>query len=48
MSKDLKQFLVNEKFLDLNDIAGGNIENATRMLVGLAILKELNSNIWID
>lgn len=31
MSKQLKQFLVNEKYNDLNDIAEGNPEKATRI-----------------
>lgn len=31
MSRELKQFLVNEKYQDLNDIANGNIENANRI-----------------
>lgn len=31
MSKQLKQFLVNEKYKDLNDIAEGNINKATRI-----------------
>ena len=31
MSKELKQFLINEKYLDLNDIADGKQENATRI-----------------
>ena len=43
MSKDLKQFLVNEKFLDLNDIAQGNVNSATRILA----MKEL-FNVFLD
>ena len=31
MSKELKQFLINEKFLDLNDIAEGRQESAGRI-----------------
>lgn len=31
MSKELKQFLINQKYQDLNDIANGNIENANRI-----------------
>lgn len=31
MSKDLKQFLVNQKYQDLSDIADGNTENANRI-----------------
>lgn len=31
MSKDLKQFLINQKYQDLNDIAEGNIESANRI-----------------
>ena len=31
MSKELKQFLVNQKYQDLSDIADGNYENANRI-----------------
>lgn len=31
MSKELKQFLINQKYQDLNDIANGNINNANRI-----------------
>lgn len=31
MGKDLKQFLVNQKYQDLSDIADGNTENANRI-----------------
>lgn len=31
MSKELKQFLVNQKYQDLNDIANGSIESANRI-----------------
>lgn len=31
ISKELKQFLVNQKYQDLNDIANGSIENANRI-----------------
>lgn len=31
MSKELKQFLVNQKYQDLNDIANGNPQNANRI-----------------
>lgn len=31
MSKELKQFLINQKYQDLNDIANGNIQNANRI-----------------
>lgn len=31
MSKELKQFLVNQKYKDLNDIANGNPQNANRI-----------------
>lgn len=31
MSKELKQFLVNQKYQDLNDIANGNPQNAKRI-----------------
>ena len=31
MSKELKQFLINQKYQDLNDIANGNIKNANRI-----------------
>lgn len=31
MSKELKQFLINEKYLDLNDIAEGKQDNAIRI-----------------
>ena len=44
ISKDFKIFLINEKILDLNDIANGNYQNATRILK----LKELFNNFFED
>jgi predicted ATP-binding protein involved in virulence len=44
MSKQLKQFLVNEKYKDLNDIAEGRIEKATR----IENFKELYNNFFED
>lgn len=44
ISKDFKIFLVNEKILDLNDIANGNNQNANRILK----LKELFNNFFED
>ena len=44
ISKDFKIFLINEKILDLNDIANGNYQNATRILK----LKELFNDFFED
>lgn len=44
MSKQLKQFLVNEKYKDLNDIADGNKENAIR----IEKFKNLYNNFFTD
>lgn len=44
MSKQLKQFLVNEKYKDLNDIAEGKTENATR----IENFKRLYNNFFED
>lgn len=44
MSKHLKQFLVNEKYKDLNDIAYGNKENAVR----IEKFKNLYNNFFTD
>ena len=44
ISKDFKIFLINEKILDLNDIANGNYQNAIRILK----LKELFNDFFED
>ena len=44
MSKDLKQFLVNENYKDLNDIAKGNQNSANR----INRMKELFNNFFED
>ena len=44
ISKDFKIFLINEKILDLNDIANGNYQSATRILK----LKELFNDFFED